>query len=129
MEPQLVTAPQLLSTLAVLERLEPLYHAAFPDATPADFERLVAPDFWEVGATGRRYSRAFALRVLSDRHGRPDPATWHTDDFHLQEAGPGLFLLSYRLHQPSRVTRRMTVWRREGDGWRAVYHQGTVVSV
>jgi hypothetical protein len=129
MESHLVTAPHLLPALAALERLEPLYHAAFPDATPADFERLVAPDFWEVGATGRRYSRAFALRVLSDRHGRPDPATWHTDRFHLQEAGPGLFLLSYRLRQPSRVTLRLTVWRREGDGWLALYHQGTVVSV
>jgi hypothetical protein len=129
MEPQLTLAPHLVPLLDELRSLEDLYHAAYPDATPQDFDRLVDPGFWEVGATGRLYNRAFARQVLADRHGRPDPATWVTDDHHLQEAGPGVYLLTYRLRQPSRVTRRLTVWRREGDGWLALYHQGTVVSV
>lgn len=129
MEPQLTLAPHLAPLLKDLRTLEDLFHAAYPDATPPDFDRLVAADFWEVGATGRPYSRAFARQVLADRHGRPDPATWVTDDYHLQEAGPGVYLLTYRLRQPSRVTRRLTVWRRESAGWRAVYHQGTMVSI
>ena len=129
MEPQLTLAPHLKPLLEELRTLEDLFHAAYPDATPADFDRLVDPGFWEVGATGRPYSRAFARQVLADRHGRPDTATWVTDDYHLQEAGPSVYLLTYRLRQPSRVTRRLTVWRREGQRWQAVYHQGTVVSV
>ena len=129
MEPELTLAPHLAPLLDELRPLEDLYHAAYPDATPADFDRLVDPGFWEVGATGRCYSRAFARQVLADRHGRPDPATWQTYEHHLQEAGPGMYLLTYRLRQPSRVTRRLTVWRREGDAWLALYHQGTVVSV
>lgn len=128
MEPQLTLAPHLAPLLDELRPLENLYHAAYPDATAQDFDRLVDPGFWEVGATGRLYSRAFARQVLADRHGRPDPATWLTDDYHLQEAGPGVYLLTYRLRQPSRVTRRLTVWRRDGADWRAVYHQGTVVA-
>lgn len=129
MEPQLTLAPHLAPLLDELRTLEDLFHAAYPDATPPDFDRLVAADFWEVGATGRPYSRAFARQVLADRHGRPDPATWVTDDYFLQEAGPDVYLLTYRLRQPSRVTRRLTVWRRDGQRWQAVYHQGTVVSV
>lgn len=129
MEPTLTLPPHLADVLNELQALEPVFHAAHPNATPADFERLVSPDFWEVGATGRRYSRAFALQVLRDRHGHPDPATWITDEFHVQQAGDAVYLLTYRLKQPGRVTRRLTVWRRELDHWLAIYHQGTVVSV
>lgn len=129
MEPELTLAPDLAPLLDELRTLENLFHAAHPDASPVDFDRLVPAGFWETGATGRRYSRAFARQVLAGRHGQPDPATWQTDQHHLQSAGPGVYLLTYRLHQPGRVTRRLTVWRREGTQWLALYHQGTVVSV
>lgn len=129
MEPKLTLAPQLAPLLEELRHLEDLYHAACPDATPADFDHLVSDGFWEIGAAGRPYSRAFARQVLADRPGRPDAATWVTDDHHLQEAGPDVYLLTYRLHQPGRVTRRLTVWRREGQHWQVIYHQGTVVPV
>ena len=128
MEPELKLPAGLAPALDELRRLEDLYHAAFPDASLDHFDRLVAPDFWETGATGRRYSRAFARQVLAQRPGRPDPAAWQTDEHHLQEVAPGVLLLTYRLQQPGRVTRRSTVWRRDGDRWQAVYHQGTVVS-
>jgi hypothetical protein len=32
------------------------------------------------------------------------------------------------LQQGARNTRRATIWRRTPDGWKVVYHQGTVVS-
>ena len=127
MEPELTLESGLVPLLDELKTLEDLYHAAFPDATLADFDRLVAPGFWETGATGRRYSRAFARQVLAQRPARPDPASWRTDEYHLQRVGEDVWLLTYRLHQPGRVTRRMTLWRREKTSWQAVYHQGTVV--
>ena len=129
MEPELTLAPGLAPQLEELRCLEDLYHAACPDATVDDFDQLVAPEFWETGATGHRYSRAFARQVLAQRPGRPDPATWVTDQHHLQPVGAGAWLLTYRLKQPGRVTRRMTLWRRDGDRWQVVYHQGTVISV
>ncbi|MDQ7746125.1 nuclear transport factor 2 family protein [Hydrogenophaga pseudoflava] len=128
MEPELTLESGLAPVLDELKTLEDLYHAAFADATLADFDRLVAPGFWETGATGRRYSRAFARQVLAQRPGRPDPASWQTDEHHLQRVGEDVWLLTYRLHQPGRVTRRTTLWRREGARWQAVYHQGTVVA-
>ena len=127
MEPILSTPDALQPVLRELQALEPIFHSAYFDATPGKFEQLVAPDFWEVGASGNRYSREFCLRVLSERQPTPDASTWRTADWHVAPAGPGHFLLTYTLFQPGRVTRRLSVWRRHGQGWQVAYHQGTVV--
>lgn len=127
MEPTLTTPEHLLSILDDLQRLEPLYHSACPAADVAHFDALVAPEFWEIGASGRRYSRAFALGVLRDRVRMPAADEWRTDDFHVAEIAPAHYLLTYRLLQPGRITRRATLWRRDDAGWKAVFHQGTVV--
>jgi hypothetical protein len=37
----------------------------------ADFEAMTAPDFWETGASGRRYSRAHVLDVLEELYREP----------------------------------------------------------
>ena len=99
------------------------------DVVRADFERTAAADFWEIGASGRRYSRAHVLDVLE--HRVPDPAehTWKTRDFHCRELGPDTYLLTYTLEQGERVSRRSTIWRRNGDEWVIVFHQGTLVGV
>lgn len=128
MEPELTVPERLRPVLEELQRLEPLFHAAYPHASPGQFEDLVAPGFWEVGASGRRYSREFVLEVLSERDPQPGEDTWSTDGFHIVEAGDAHYLLTYTLYQPGRVTRRMTLWRRRGEGWNALYHQGTVVA-
>jgi hypothetical protein len=52
---------------------------------------------------------------------------WEAEDFHCQEIAPDNYLLTYTLHQGSRITRRSTIWRRTVNGWRIVYHQGTIV--
>lgn len=87
----------------------------------------MAPEFWEVGASGRRYSREFALQVLRERQRDPHEHLWQTSDFHLSEVAPGNYLLTYTLRQPDRLTRRVTLWRIMSGTWKAVYHQGTVV--
>lgn len=127
MEPELLLDPALAPMLDELQRLEDSYHAASAVASPEAFDRLVAPDFWEIGASGRRMSRAFARQVLAQRPGVPEPAMWQTDQHHLQRMDDRMWLLTYRLIQPGRITRRMTLWRREGDAWQVLFHQGTPV--
>jgi hypothetical protein len=121
-------ALDLPAILATLQQLEPIFHAAYPDATEVDFERLVAPDFWEIGASGKIYTRDFALCVLKNRTSTPDPSTWLTTDYQVTQAGQDVYLLTYTLHQPNRITRRLTVWQQTNNRWLAIYHQGTVVS-
>lgn len=127
MEPVLFTPQHLMPYLEELRALEPLFHAAHASATPRLFEELVAPEFWEIGASGRNYSRAFALHVLTDRPTQPTEQEWVTTDFHLSALGENTYLLTYTLTQPGRSTRRATIWRKHQAGWQAVFHQGTVM--
>jgi len=48
--------PGLQPILDELRRREPIFHSPEFGLTTADFERSTEPDFWEVGASGRRYS-------------------------------------------------------------------------
>jgi hypothetical protein len=114
-------SPELAPILEELRALEPLFH------TGHDADHIAAPTFWEVGASGQRYGRQYVLDVLRERAAAPAPDDWRAEDFHLAPAGTDHYLLTYTLHQPGRTTRRLTVWRRAGERWLAIYHQGTVV--
>lgn len=120
-------APELAPLIEELARLEPLIYAANDGAGREHFERLLAPDFWEVGGSGQVYSRAFVLDTLEARQRHPRPEAWQTADFALRPLGAGLFVFTYALQQPSRLSRRMSLWRRTSQGWQLLYHQGTPV--
>ena len=127
MEPTLIVPAALKPILDELQKLEPLFHSANTDASTQKFEHLVAQEFWEVGASGNRYSREFVLNVLAERIESLEVASWQTADFHVVEVGPNNYLLTYTLFQPGRVTRRASIWRRTQADWQVIYHQGTVV--
>jgi len=127
MEPNLVLEKSLVPVLEKLKLLDPLIYAANDGKQREYFDQLRAPEFWEVGASGKKYSRQFVLDVLDERQRRPTAEAWQATNFHLQEVGANTFLLTYTLHQSTRTTRRSTLWRDTPTGWRLVYHQGTVV--
>lgn len=107
---------------------EPLFHRTEFGTTRADLEAMTSPDYWEVGASGRVYDRAFVVDVLLERYAADEPDPWSTEGFACRPLGPDTFLLTYTLTQGARITRRATVWERTGSSWRALYHQGTVVT-
>jgi hypothetical protein len=127
MEPNLITDPKLSDVLGELARREPIFHRAEFGTAREDFERMTEETFWEVGASGRRYSRGCVLDELERRRANPSEDVWQTRDFHCQEIAADNYLLTYTLIQGARVTRRSTIWRRTARGWKIVYHQGTVV--
>ena len=127
MEPTLATAPNLIAVLDELKRREPLFHRPELGTSRSDFENMTDTAFWEVGASGRRYSREFILDTLETRRLQPIEDIWETRGFHCLEVAPGNYLVTYTLHQGPRVTRRATLWRRTVTGWKVLYHQGTVV--
>lgn len=127
MEPKRETSPALLDVQRELVQREPIFHREQFGRTRADFEAMMADDFWEVGASGRRYGREYVLDVLEQRHEEPLDEDWQTDDFYCQQIAAENYLLTYTLRQGSRTTRRATIWRRARQGWLIVFHQGTVV--
>lgn len=95
-----------------------------------ELQRSTAPDYWEVGASGRRYSREFILRHAAEVLDRTAEAgSWVVREEGLRQLGSNMYLFTYTLEQGERVTRRATIWERSPAGWRIVYHQGTIVSV
>jgi len=128
MEPTLTTAPELQDALVELSGREPIFHRPEFGTSRADFEKMTAEDFWETGASGRRYSRKAVLNELEKRFSAPQTDVWETRDFHCQRLAQDIYLLTYTLLQDNvRLTRRSTIWQSTSDGWKIVYHQGTIV--
>ena len=114
--------------LQELQSREPIFHRPEHGTRRADFERMTAPDFWEIGASGAIYTRTYVLDELEKRHARPHEDIWQTSDFRLHQLAPNLYLLHYTLLQHNtRLTRRTTLWRHTQEGWQILYHQGTLV--
>lgn len=85
--------------------------------------------FFEIGASGRRYSREYVLDELERRRTSPVAEVWEVSGFESHPLAPGLYLVTYTLLQDEvRCTRRATIWRRTREGWKIMYHQGTLVS-
>ena len=67
MEPDLVTEGRLLGVLHELMKREPIFDRREVVSCLEDFERETAEDYWETGASGRRYNRAFVWATLEER--------------------------------------------------------------
>ena len=115
--------PELAAVLAELVAREPIFHRPEFGTTRADFDRMMASDFWEIGASGKMYDRAFVLDLLEKRHKTPQEENLQAFDFQIRELAPGAYLLHYSLLQEQ----RKTVWERSPQGSKVVFHQGTLV--
>ena len=119
-----------VSVARELRDREPIFHRSEHGVSRAEFEAMTVPDFWEVGASGRVYSRRTCLDELERRYADAayDPLEGlEVSDFAVREAGADVWLATYQLLQGERRTRRVSVWQRTIAGWVLVYHQGTVI--
>lgn len=115
--------------LEELRRREPIFHTKAFGLTAEAREFAMDAAYWEVGASGRRYSRAFIQRMLVERPPvEAEAAGWRCSEFGLRRLGAETYLLTYTLEQGERITRRATIWEKTPQGWRVVYHQGTMVT-
>lgn len=129
--PQLVTLKsdsELAGILTELIAREPIFHHPELGTTRADFEKMTVEDFCEVGASGHYYSRIDVLDSLERRHAHAHTDILEASDFCCRRLAPDVYLLTYNLLQDNtRHTRRATIWQNTADGWKIVYHQGTIV--
>lgn len=124
-----VTDPTLASVCAELHTREPVFHRPELGTSRRDLENMTDAEFTEVGASGRRYSRAYVIDTLVQRHAASHEDVWELSQFHCTALAPETYLVTYTLLQEgTRVTRRASIWRRSAGQWRIVYHQGTLVA-
>lgn len=114
-----------------LRRREPLFHRREFVHSAESFDACVADDFWEVGASGARYDLATVRRGilanLTAAQDACDAEAWQVTEFDVRPLGADTYLATYRLDQAGRLSRRSTLWRRDGERWVVVYHQGTLI--
>jgi hypothetical protein len=126
MQPSVHTPPELRGVLQELRAREPIFHRPEFGNARADLERLMHESYWEVGASGTRYSREFVLETLLTRAPDPAESSWVVREFQVSEIAADNYLATYTLFQGTRVSRRATLWRRAVSGWQILYHQGTL---
>lgn len=123
-------ADPLLRVTEELAAREPIFHRMEHGATYSDFDRMMAEDYCEIGASGKQYSRALVLATLAKRISLPDTEHWVVTDFVCRRISDDTYLVTYRLEQDGgRLSRRSTLWQRAEGGWKALYHQGTLIAV
>jgi hypothetical protein len=106
---------------------EPIFHRERRGADRGRFEALGLPEYWEVGATGRAYRREFVLDTVTQRALDVEDDPWLIHGFMDEPVAPSVWLATYELWQAACHSRRSTLWVRTADGWRARYHQGTLI--
>lgn len=121
-------APNLEAATAELKAREPIFHHPEFGTARADFESMVTNDFWEVGASGQKYSKAFVLDTLEERHRHPIVESLKVTDFECRQLAPSVSLTTYLLDDAGRRSRRATIWRWDAGNWLIQYHQGTLVA-
>lgn len=111
---------------ALLDR-EPIFHRRHHGTSRAALEAMTAPDFFEIGASGRVYERAEVIAICLRRYEAPETFDGAVSRPRLRRIGEDLWQLTYVLTEPGRVSRRSTLWRQGAEGWQIVFHQGTLV--
>lgn len=112
---------------AELEALERALHAPL---VRADRERLAAlldEDFSEIGSSGRCHGRDAALQEIPLERAQ---VLVESDQYTVWLLAEGLAQVRYRSRyhvdgQAQRWVLRSSLWRRHGQRWRMVFHQGT----
>jgi hypothetical protein len=117
-----VVPPETLEYVAGLER-ELQTRACRADEVR--LRELLAADFVEVGASGRRWDLGSVLGMLIEE--RADPASGDIDVIALSSRAlaPGVIQVFWDSDREGRRARRTSIWCEREDGWKLTYHQGT----
>ena len=91
---------------------------------------LLAEDFREFGSSGRVWSRAAILDLLTSEEAYTSPAV---EDFAMQRISPETALVTYRTLRADaasdapQITLRSSLWVLRGERWQVLFHQGAKV--
>jgi glyoxylase I family protein len=91
-------------------------------SSEAELNRLVDPDFSEVGASGRVWTRAEIIDSLRDA---PRVDDLVVSDMTARQVTADVILVTYTTNSATGDALRASWWRHDGATWRCYFHQGT----
>jgi hypothetical protein len=111
---------------AIAGELRLLEPAVRRDAEQVD--ALLHPDFFEFGASGRRWGRREIIEALAgEDRGAGAALVVTVAELDGRRLADGLVLVTYTSEGDQRRCRRSSIWRRTEAGWRVLFHQGTLI--
>ena len=107
-----------------IDQLQRLEEGMWLTSTRSDrawMERHLAPDFHEVGRSGRRWTRG---EILAMPIGEIE-STMPLPEFSVRQVGEEVALVTYRSVVAGSSSFRSSIWSRSPGGWQLEFHQGT----
>lgn len=90
-----------------------------------ELDRLIADNFYEIGASGKVYDKNNVLARLPLEQN--DEILGEVIDFEIDNITEYLIRANYILEEKTRRTRRTSIWQRQNDNYQMIFHQGTVL--
>lgn len=90
-----------------------------------ELDRLIANNFYEIGASGKVYDKNNVLARLPLEQN--DEILGEVIDFDIDNITEYLIRANYILEEKTRRTRRTSIWQRQNDNYQMIFHQGTVI--
>jgi hypothetical protein len=87
-----------------------------------NLEELLAEGFVEFGSNGVTYDRESVISSML----LEQPPAWSIANFEARSVGDGVALVTYTATKGGGASSlRCSVWKRHGNRWKLVFHQGT----
>ncbi len=112
------------TVLAAVLDLERELQSPTARADEGRLRELLAPDFTEVGSSGRAWDRESILGLLREQTEDEDTPPIGIHDLAGRVIAPGVVLVSWD-SDTGRRARRTSIWCERDSGWQQVHHQGT----
>ena len=92
-----------------------------------ELENLLGEDFYEVGSSGRLFDRQTIMETMITESRRE----LIMKEFQATVLADNVILTTYRIlrlieDQTTASSRHSSVWKKRGDSWWMIYHQGTL---
>ena len=90
-------------------------------------DRLIAGNFYEIGASGKMYDKKNILSRLPLEQN--DDLLGKVIDFEIYQISENLIRANYTLEEKTRCTLRTSIWKRQHNNYQMIFHQGTKCEV
>ncbi len=114
----------------VLEKLKQFELSLLSPAAESDFlsfEQLLSDHFVEFGSSGKTYNKNDTLEILRKRKESRVATDLSPYNFNVVTLAEDVYLLTYFLRQEADMSLRSSIWKKSGEQWQILFHQGTIV--
>ena len=107
----------------LIEALEQSLLDPYVRQSIGQLNKLIADDFLEFGSSGKVYNKQDCIK--------PDdtPRKFVLSDFKIKELSKDVTLATYKTTEDGIASLRSSIWKRCGDEWKMIFHQGTKCEV